>query len=138
MGASGKINKDIIFFDGVCNLCNGAVNFIIDRDPKHKFQFASLQSAKAKELLPERAFDVDSILLLRNDGQLLKKSSAALEIAKNLSGGWFLLYVFKIVPTFIRDAVYDLIAKNRYKWFGKLDSCRVPTPDLQERFLEAS
>lgn len=138
MGTSGKIKKDLIFFDGVCNLCNGAVNFIIDRDPKHKFQFASLQSAKAKELLPAEAFDTDSIVLLTKEDRLLTKSSAALEIARNLSGLWPLFYIFIILPAFVRDAVYDLIAKNRYKWFGKQDSCRMPTPDLKERFLEAS
>lgn len=138
MGTPGKINKDVIFFDGICNLCNGAVNFIIDRDPKQKFQFASLQSTKAKELLPNKLLDVDSIILLTKEGKLYNKSRAALEIAKNLSGFWFLLYIFKIIPRFISDGVYDLIAKNRYKWFGKRDTCRVPTSQLQERFLEAS
>ena len=130
MGAPGEINKDII--------CNGAVNFIIDRDPKVNFQFASLQSSKAKQLVPERFLSADSIILLTREGQIFTKSTAALKIAKDLSGAWFLLSAFMILPRFIRDSVYDLIAKNRYKWFGKTDSCRVPTPDLKERFLEAS
>lgn len=128
----------IIFFDGVCNLCQGAIQFIIVRDPKDHFKFASLQSKYAKEkLLP---FNVDpaigdSIVLLEN-GKVYEHSTAALRIAKGLNGLWPLLYAFIIVPKFIRDGVYRWIAKNRYRWFGKSESCWVPTPALKSKFLE--
>ncbi|MDX1627091.1 MAG: thiol-disulfide oxidoreductase DCC family protein [Fulvivirga sp.] len=137
MDTRGQVN-DIVFFDGVCNLCNGAVNFIIDRDQRKRYQFASLQSAYAENLLKDRAQKLDSIVLLTKDGQLLDKSSAVLEIARRLKGGWFLLYGFKIIPKPVRDRLYDFIAKNRYKWFGRRDFCKIPTPELKERFLEAS
>lgn len=130
---------DIILFDGVCNLCNSSVNFIIDHDPHGNFQFAALQSNYGQEKLKELGFntsDFDSIVLLSN-GKVFKKSSAALRIAKKLSGLWPLLYIFIIVPPFIRHAVYDIISRNRYKWWGKRDSCRMPTPELKKRFVGA-
>lgn len=138
MGTSNKIDRDLILFDGTCNLCNGAVNFIIDRDPKLNYQFASLQSEIASELLPQKVREIDSIVLLTKSGKVYTKSSAALEIAKNLRGFWFLLSTFKIIPIFLRDGVYKFVAKNRYRWFGKQDRCRIPTDDLRERFLETS
>ena len=128
-----------MLFDGVCNLCNGAVNFIIDHDPKSKFKFAALQSDFGQEQLQLLGFDqkeFDSLVLL-SKGKVYKKSSAALRIAKKLSGLYPLLYGFIILPSFIRDGVYNIIAKNRYKWFGKQDACRIPTPDLKARFVEA-
>jgi len=132
-------NQDILLFDGVCNLCNGAVNFIIDRDPAGKFKFAALQSDFGQEQLEKLGFnkeDFDSLVLLSQD-KVYKKSTAALKIAKKLNGLYPLLYAFIIIPPFIRHAIYDLIARNRYKWFGKQDSCRIPTPDLRARFVEA-
>lgn len=127
----------IVLFDGVCNLCNSSVNFVIDRDPKHKFRFAALQSIEGEELLKNLGLSTtqfDSIVLL--DGKnVYTQSSAALRIAKELSGAWPILYIFMIIPSFIRDWVYDVIAKNRYKWFGKKNACRIPTPELKERFL---
>jgi len=127
--------EKIIFFDGVCNLCNGAVNFIIDRDPEAKFRFAALQSESAKSILPhERINNVDSIVLLKNKKTFIK-SDAALHIAKDMKFPWSLFQVFFIVPKFLRDPLYDFIAKRRYKWFGKKDSCRMPTPELQSRFV---
>jgi len=138
MGAYRQIEKDTIFFDGVCNLCNGAINFVIDRDTSGRYQFASLQSEVASEHLPERYTALDSIVLYKVSGKIYDKSSAALEIAKGLGGGWSLFYVFKIIPKFIRDAIYNWIARNRYKWFGKRATCRMPSPELKERFLEAS
>lgn len=129
--------QSIVLFDGVCHFCNNSVNFIIDRDPKKKFVFAPLQSELAKELLTRLGEDstvIDSIILIQNN-KLYKRSRAALEIAKQLNGLWPLCYVFIIVPGFIRDIVYNFIAKNRYKWFGKLDTCRIPTPEMRERFL---
>lgn len=125
----------IIFFDGVCNLCNGAVNFVIDRDPEGKFKLAPLQSDIAAEYLKKEQLDNLNSIALFEGGKIYQKSSAALRIAKKLSGAWPLLYGLIIIPPFIRDFFYDLIAKNRYKWFGKQESCRMPTPDIKARFL---
>ena len=124
-------------FDGVCNLCNSSVNFIIDHDPKGHFKFAALQSDFGQEKLQELGFnteDFDSLVLL-SGGKVYKKSSAALRIARRLSGLYPLLYIFMIIPPFIRHALYDVIARNRYKWWGKRDSCRMPTPELRSRFV---
>lgn len=128
----------IILFDGVCNLCNGAINFIIKHDPKGIFKFASLQGETGKKLLAQHNIDpqeTDSIVLIDND-QVSVKSSAALRIAKNLNQGYPFLFGFMIIPTFIRNGVYDFIAANRYKWFGKKESCMLPTPELRSRFLD--
>lgn len=127
----------LVLFDGVCNLCNASVNFIIDRDEKAVFKFTSLQSEVGQKILMEhnlKQSDFDSIILLKED-RILKKSDAALEIARNLDGWWKFFYVFIMIPKFIRDFVYDLIAKNRYRIFGKSDTCRIPTAELRERFL---
>jgi predicted DCC family thiol-disulfide oxidoreductase YuxK len=127
----------IILFDGVCNLCNGAVVFIIKRDKKNVFKFAALQSEIGQELTSKFNIDtsqVDSIILI--DGEKhYEKSTAALRIARELSGGYPLLYGFMVLPGFLRNAVYDYIARNRYKWFGKKESCMIPTPELKSRFL---
>ncbi|MFZ1320060.1 MAG: thiol-disulfide oxidoreductase DCC family protein [Ignavibacteria bacterium] len=128
----------IILFDGVCNLCNSSVNFIIDNDNINTFKFASLQSEKGTELLKKYdLFDknIDSVILIENDKAYLK-SDAALKIAKTLGGKYKLIYGFIILPAFIRNFFYDIIAKNRYKWFGKKDSCRIPTPELKTKFLD--
>jgi len=134
---SNSQEHDILLFDGVCNLCNSSVNFIIDRDPKKHFKFAALQSEFGQTKLKELGFnqeEFDSLVLLSN-GKVYRKSSAALRIAKKLKGLWPLLYIFIIIPPFIRHGVYDIIGKNRYKWFGKQDSCRMPTPELKQRFV---
>ncbi|AWH75380.1 thiol-disulfide oxidoreductase [Dokdonia sp. Dokd-P16] len=131
-------NKNIILFDGVCNLCNGAITFIIQRDKNDVFRYAPLQSEVGKELAVKHHIDlnkVDSIILVTED-KAFAKSTAALRIAKQLSGGWPLLAVFLILPRFLRDAVYDFIARNRYKWFGKKDACMIPTPELKSKFLD--
>ncbi len=127
----------IILFDGVCNLCNGAVQFVILRDPKNRFSFASLQSDFGRHQLrqwglPERA--LNSVMLLK-DQRLFQKSDAALEIARHLSGGWPLFYACKIVPRFLRDGLYDWVARHRYRWFGRRDECLLPKPEWQARFL---
>jgi predicted DCC family thiol-disulfide oxidoreductase YuxK len=129
--------QPIIFFDGVCNLCNGAVQFTIERDHKNIFRFASLQSEFAKtQLVPFNinVLELDSFIMLEN-GKIYQRSTAALRVAKKLNGLWPLLYGFIIIPRFIRDAVYNYVAKNRYKWFGKEESCWVPTPELKSKFL---
>lgn len=127
----------VILFDGVCNLCNGAVTYIIKRDPKDRFRFAALQSDIGQALTAEHKIDtskVDSIVLIDN-GKVYVKSSAALRIARFMKGGYPLLYGFMIVPNFIRNWVYDFIARNRYKWYGQKESCMIPTPDLKAKFL---
>ncbi len=138
MGTTDSIEHPILFFDGVCNLCNASVQFVIKRDKRSSLKFASLQSNKAKELLPERLTQEDNLesIVLYQGGQLFEKSTAALMVAKKLTGLWPLLYVFMIVPKFIRDAVYSFIAKNRYKWFGRKDQCMIPSPEMKLRFID--
>jgi predicted DCC family thiol-disulfide oxidoreductase YuxK len=130
-------DKPIILFDGVCNLCNGAVQTVIKHDSNGNFLFASLQSNEGKKLLAQYrlpADDLNSFVLIQN-GKAYTKSSGALKVVKQLTGSWQLLYAFIIVPKFIRDWVYVWIANNRYKWFGKKDECMIPTPALKARFL---
>jgi predicted DCC family thiol-disulfide oxidoreductase YuxK len=127
----------IVLFDGVCNFCNSTVNFIIERDKKNIFQFAPLQESAGKSLLQQYQLDtkdLDSIVLIKNKKAYIK-SDAALEIAKDLTGLWKILVVFKIIPTFLRDKVYDFIAANRYRIFGKKESCSIPTPELRAKFI---
>jgi predicted DCC family thiol-disulfide oxidoreductase YuxK len=130
-------NNQLILFDGVCNLCNSSVDFIVRHDKKGVFKFASLQSDLGQEVmkkfnLPMQKYD--SVLLIRQN-KVFKKSTAALEIARQLKGFWFLLYGFMIIPAFIRNLAYDLIAQNRYRWFGKKETCRLPTTEERGRFL---
>jgi predicted DCC family thiol-disulfide oxidoreductase YuxK len=130
-------SKKIILFDGVCNLCNNSVVFIIKRDKKDVFRFAAIQSDEGEKLIKEHNIDTsktDSIILIE-ENKYSVKSTAALKIAKYLKGGYPLLYGFIILPVFFRNWVYDIIAKNRYKWFGKKDSCMIPTPELKSKFL---
>ncbi|MBO6576119.1 MAG: thiol-disulfide oxidoreductase DCC family protein [Rhodothermales bacterium] len=129
--------KPIILFDGVCNLCNGAVNYVIDHDPQGTFRFGSLQSEAAAELLDRAGLPedyLDSIVLVEGDA-FFAGSDAALRIARRLSGPARWLWPLRVVPRPIRDAVYGWIARNRYRWFGKQDTCRIPTPDLEARFI---
>ena len=131
-------NKSIILFDGVCNLCNNSVQFIIKRDKKQRFLFSSLQSDAAQDILLQfqlKNSDFDSIIFIEN-GKVYQKSTAILKISKYLSGIWKLSYGFIIIPKFIRDTVYTFIAKNRYKWFGKRDVCMIPSKGLKLRFLD--
>ncbi|GIV32876.1 MAG: hypothetical protein KatS3mg031_0411 [Chitinophagales bacterium] len=132
------MHAPVIFFDGVCNLCNASVRFVIKRDKQNRFRYASLQSDYAQKFFTERQFDAsktDSIVLFEAD-RFFTRSTAALRIARHLSGLWPLLYVFIVIPPCIRDALYDFIARNRYRWFGKRDYCAVPEPGMKERFLE--
>jgi predicted DCC family thiol-disulfide oxidoreductase YuxK len=128
---------DIILFDGVCNLCNGAVDFIIRRDKKNHFKFISLQDNLARKLLKNFRIKEeipDSIILIRGN-QIFYKSRAALEISKKLSGIWPVFFSFIVIPPIFRDPIYDWVAKNRYGWFGKKESCRLPTEDEKSKFL---
>ena len=129
----------VILFDGVCNLCNSFVNFVIRNDKKEVFKFAPIQSDFGKIALKKHRInskDTDSIILIDDDNYYIK-SSAALYIAKELSGAYPLLFCFMIVPKFIRNWIYDLVAKNRYKWFGKKVSCMIPTPELKDKFYSS-
>ena len=127
----------VVLFDGVCNLCSGSVQFLLKRDPEGRFRFASLQSDAGRSLIAEHGLDVDALssVLLIEDGQVWQESSAALRIARHLPGAWKLLRVFAAVPRPLRDAAYRWIARNRYRWFGKTETCWLPTPELKARFL---
>ncbi len=132
-----KIMSAIILFDGVCNFCNGSVNFIIERDPEKYFKFAPLQSEIGQKLLAENGVDktiTDSVVLIE-DGKAYVRTTAALRIARKLQGCWSWFYGFVVVPSFVRDVFYKLFAKYRYKMFGKQDACMLPTPEMRERFL---
>ena len=129
--------SSILLFDGVCNLCNSSVKFVIKHDKKKKIKFASLQSKKGEELLQSHQVSqsyLNSFVYLRNN-MILLKSTAALYLAKDLAGFWKLLFAFIIIPRPIRDFVYSIIASNRYKWFGKSESCMIPSADIKDRFL---
>lgn len=132
-------NTQIILFDGVCNLCSGAIQFVIKRDKNKIFRYTSLQSELGRQLLKERKIDpkkTDSIILIQPNIAYYIKSSAALQASKKLNGFYPLLSIFLIIPRHIRDWIYDFIAKNRYKWFGKKETCWIPTPELKELFLD--
>ena len=128
----------VIIFDGVCNFCHSSVNFIIKQDKKKVFHFAALQSEAGQKLLEEYDLpkkEFESFVLI-DDGKFYQKSSAGLKVYGKLPWYWKWTQLFWIVPKFIRDGIYDLIAKNRYKWFGKKEQCMLPTPDVKERFLQ--
>jgi predicted DCC family thiol-disulfide oxidoreductase YuxK len=130
--------KKIILFDGVCNLCNSAVQFVIEHDRKDIFRFVALQSELGKEILAYIGIDaknIDSIILYEPGVAYYYKSSAAIEIARSLGGFWHFGTVFRIIPTRIRNLLYDYVAKNRYKWYGKKESCMIPTHQLKAKFL---
>ncbi len=131
----------IVLFDGVCNLCSGVVRFLIARDSKARFRFAPLQSDAARRACaevgatPPAAVDPDTIIVIVN-GRALERSDAALAIASRLPFPWPMFGVFRILPRALRDWLYRFVAKNRYRWFGKSETCMMPTPELRARFLE--
>jgi predicted DCC family thiol-disulfide oxidoreductase YuxK len=133
-----EVQHPVILFDGVCNLCSGSVQFIINRDPSGIFRFATLQSETGKNLVSK--FDLpndkpDAIILVENS-EYYSRSTAALRILQRLGSLWQLLYVFILVPRPIRDYFYDIVARNRYKWYGKRAQCMIPSEDIKSRFLE--
>jgi predicted DCC family thiol-disulfide oxidoreductase YuxK len=133
-------NKSIVLFDGVCKLCNGSVQFISKRDSKDRFRFANLQADVAKELLAHHNIvnqEMNSVILIEQE-EVYTKSTAALKIARHLSGLWPLCYGLIVIPPIIRNAVYRFIANNRYQWFGKKESCMVPGKELKHKFLSTS
>lgn len=132
-------HKKIILFDGLCNLCATSVQFIIKRDKKDIFRFVSLQSDLGQELLQQLSISeqkIDSIILYESDKAYYYKSEAVFEIVKSIGGFFYCLLIFKWLPTAITNTIYDYIARNRYRWWGKKESCLVPTKDLQSKFLE--
>ncbi len=130
-------DKGLILFDGVCNFCNSSVNFIIRKDKQDNFRFLALQSERGQKIVKQYNLDpenLQTVILLQN-GKIYTRSTAALRVAKQLSGGWKLFYGFVIVPPVIRDFFYNIISKNRYKWWGQRDSCMVPGPEVRKKFL---
>jgi len=132
-------HKKLILFDGVCNLCNSSVLFVIKRDKKNVFMFAPLQGETGQQIINEYNIDTtqtDSIILYDKEKvKIYSKSTAALKVAKHLGFPLNLSVIFQIIPPFIRNWIYDYIAKNRYKWYGKKDACMIPTPELKAKFL---
>ncbi|MGE0639339.1 MAG: thiol-disulfide oxidoreductase DCC family protein [Thermoanaerobaculia bacterium] len=131
------LSHPTLLFDGVCNLCNGSVQWVIRHDAAKRFRFASLQSDAARELLARHELPLDAMdtVVLVDGDRLWVKSSAALEVARRVGGGWWLLSLFRVVPRPLRDLVYDFVARNRYRWFGRQEVCWLPTPELRDRFL---
>jgi predicted DCC family thiol-disulfide oxidoreductase YuxK len=128
----------VILFDGVCNYCNHVVNFVLRQDRKKNLRFAPLQSAAGQRLLTEHGLDqtaFDSFVLIRK-GKVYQKSTAALAVMNELPWYWKEVQILRVVPRFLRDTIYDFIARNRYRWFGRRDACMVPTADMRSRFLD--
>lgn len=131
--------KKIVLFDGVCNLCDKTVQKIIANDKKDVFRFASIQSEFGQKMLTVRGIDpqkMDSVILIEPGVAYYQKSTAALNIAKELGGGYRFLSYFSFLPESLRDSVYDFVANNRYRWYGKKDHCMIPTPELKSKFLD--
>ena len=131
------IDNPVILFDGVCNFCNGAINFVLKQDKKEIFRFAPLQSEAGKKFLQQYNLstkEFDSFVLIDN-GKVYKKSAASLRVMNKLPWYWKEAQILWIVPGFIRNAIYDFIATNRYKWFGKKEQCMIPTPEMRSRFV---
>ena len=130
--------QQIVFFDGVCNLCNRSVNFLIKHDKKGVLKFASLQSAFAKNTLPKSLLDSEALdsILFYTDGKYYEKSNAILKLCKTLGGFFYVFQLGYLLPPFLRNGVYTLIANNRYRWFGTTAHCSVPATDLKDRFVD--
>ncbi len=128
-------NSNIVFFDGVCNLCNRSVDFFIRHDKKNQLLFAPLQGETAHQILPDEKITDMSSFIYYSNGKIYERSTAAIYATAELSGGWICVKILLIVPRFLRDVVYNYIAKNRYKWFGKKSTCRLPTPNEKSKFL---
>lgn len=137
-GPASDVDGPVLLFDGVCNLCNGVVQFVIERDPAGTISFAPLQSAAGRRLLDRVGRDpgaLDTVVLV-DGGTAYTKSDAAIRVARHLGGVYRLAVLGRLVPRVLRDAVYDFVADNRYDWFGRREQCMVPTPELRDRFIE--
>ncbi len=137
MTAAPPTAERIVLFDGVCNLCNDTVRFVMARDPRGRFAFAPLQSGAGRALVAKHGLPADRLdtVVLLQDGRAFERSDAALRIAAGLGGAWPVLGALRLVPRRLRDTIYDWIARNRYRWFGRRAECAVPTPDQRHRFL---
>lgn len=135
---STALSHPLVLFDGYCNLCNTSVQTIIRNDPKGYFHFASLQSETGQHILEKYEMDKSDLktFILYKEGQIYTRSTAALKVAAKMKFPFKLLAVFFIIPAFLRNVVYNIVASNRYKWFGKRDSCMIPSPELKSRFHE--
>jgi len=137
MGSDIEINKSVILFDGYCNLCNSQVNSILRFDSKKIFYFSNLDSSFSKKVIKENK--VESLegktIILYHNHKIIIKSNAAIKIAYLLGGFFKIFIIFKILPNFIRDGIYDVISRNRYRWFGKSDSCYIPQKEILDRFI---
>ena len=132
-----EINFPVLLFDGVCNLCNGSVQWVLRHDARAQFRFAALQSDTGQALLRRFGLDsaqLDTVVLVDGD-RIFLRSDAPLEVARRLGGGWALLYIFKVLPRPLRNAVYDWVARHRYRWFGRQESCMLPRPEWKGRFV---
>ena len=127
-----------VFFDGVCNLCNRGLNFLIKHDKKGVLKFASLQSEYAQNTIPKELLNRENLdtIIVYSDGQFYDRSNAVLKLCNILGGGFYVFLIGYLIPRFIRDGLYRFIANNRYRWFGKTAQCRIPTVDLKDRFLD--
>jgi predicted DCC family thiol-disulfide oxidoreductase YuxK len=130
-------SSPVIYFDGVCNLCTGTVQFVLKRDKKNIFRFASLQGGSGEKMLSEHNLPTHHFksFIIEEDGKIYTRSTAALRVFKFLGGPWSVLYALIIVPPFIRDGIYNFISEHRYKWFGKKETCWLPKPEWENRFL---
>src|SRR5262245_51028217 len=133
-----RTDGPIVLFDGMCKFCDASVNFILDRDRAGRVRFAALQSATGQAFLRRFGLPAERFasLVLVEGGRVWQRSTAALRIARHLDGLWPAATVLLAVPPFLRDAAYDVLARNRYRWFGRLDACRVPTQEVRQRFLD--
>ncbi|MBA3252984.1 MAG: thiol-disulfide oxidoreductase DCC family protein [Burkholderiaceae bacterium] len=129
---------NVVIFDGVCKLCARSVRFILDHEADHTLRFTPLQSPAGMRLMRELGLDPEDArtFVLIADGKAYVKSDAAIQLSRYFRRAWMPLGLIKIIPRWIRDRVYDVVARNRYRWFGRLDSCMVPTPELRTRFIE--
>lgn len=131
-------DKKIILFDGVCNLCDATVQFLIKRDTKDVFRFVAIQSDLGQDIIKHIGIDIsktDSIILYEPGTAYYYKAEAALKIGKELGGLYSLLNIFNVVPKALSNSIYDFVARNRYKWYGKRDACMIPTPQMKAKFL---
>jgi len=133
--AVSSTKEYIVFFDGICSLCNGFIDFLIKRDKHNRLQYASLQGETAQSKLPTEMVERLKTIVYYEDGRLFTESDAAIQIMIRLGGFWKIAYILKIFPALLRNWFYRLIARNRYKWFGKRDSCRMPTPEERLKIL---
>jgi predicted DCC family thiol-disulfide oxidoreductase YuxK len=132
-----QIPDSLVLFDGVCNLCSALVQFVIRHDPAAKFRFAAIQSEIGREIFQSHGLDPADLqtFVFISDGKMYVRSDAAIEVVSRFGGAWRFFTVFRLVPRVARDWIYSVIARNRYRWFGRKDVCMIPTPEIKERFL---